>query len=176
VSTSTNPPRGGRSVPASPSLLRTLLRPRNLAITALILFVVVEISSAAIIALVGWQKNPATIAEPVWDSPQTRALAVRACFDCHSHETVWPWYSQVVPASWLATRHVIEGREKFNLSAWGVTGASRNKSPSRLLEEAVEMIQRGEMPTKDYLLMHPEAKLTDAEKQQLIDGLNTSLR
>jgi hypothetical protein len=113
------------------------------------------------------------LAEPQWDSPQTRALAVRACFDCHSNETTWPWYSKVAPVSWLVTRHVIEGRQKLNFSAWGVATGRRRENP---LEDAVRAIRRGEMPTKDYLLIHADAKLTDAEKQQLIDGLTASLR
>ena len=54
--------------------------------------------------------NPAVVAEPKWDSPQTRELAKRACFDCHSNETVWPWYSYVAPVSWLLYRDVTEGR------------------------------------------------------------------
>jgi len=168
VSTSTNPPRSGRTVPASPSLLRTLLRPRNLAIAIIALFALVQIISFPIISMAGWQKNPDPIAEPAWDSPQTRALAVRACYDCHSDETTWPWYSQVAPVSWLVTRHVIEGRRKLNFSEWGVRGVEVN--------EVTRAIRSGKMPTGDFLLMHPDAKLTDAERQQLINGLSASLR
>ena len=58
--------------------------------------------------------NPPVIAEPAWDSPQTRALFFRACADCHSNETTWPWYSTIAPASWLITRDVMEGRATFN--------------------------------------------------------------
>ena len=64
--------------------------------------------------------NPAVVAEPAWDLPETRALAVRACFDCHSNETIWPWYSNVAPISWLVQRDVDEGREKLNFSEWRV--------------------------------------------------------
>jgi hypothetical protein len=66
--------------------------------------------------------NPPVVAEPAWDSPQTRALAVRACFDCHSNETVWPWYSNVAPASWLVQRDVDDGRRRLNWSEWSSTG------------------------------------------------------
>ena len=62
--------------------------------------------------------NPPVAAEPLWDSPQTRDLAVRACFDCHSNETEWPWYSNVAPISWLVQRDVEEGREELNFSEW----------------------------------------------------------
>ena len=108
--------------------------------------------------------NPAVIAEPAWDSPQTRALFFRACADCHSNETVWPWYSNVAPISWLATRDVIEGREKFNVSEWG-------RQAENEADEAAETVQKNEMPPWFYLPPHPEANLTAAERQQLINGL-----
>src|SRR5215216_1353338 len=62
--------------------------------------------------------NPPTTREPAWDDPTTRALAVRACFDCHSNETRWPWYSYVAPVSWLTQRDVDEGRRELNFSEW----------------------------------------------------------
>lgn len=113
--------------------------------------------------------NPPVVQEPAWDSPATRALAQRACFDCHSHETAWPWYTNVAPVSWMIQRHVDEGREKLNFSDWG-------NSRERELDEIAEVILEGEMPLPNYLPMHPEARLTPAEKQALIDGLNASLR
>lgn len=155
------------SAASRPSLLRTLLRPRNIAIAIIGFIVLIQLVPAWL-----WQTNPPVVAEPNWDSPETRALAVRACFDCHSNETAWPWYSKVAPISWLVTRHVVEGRQKLNFSEWGI-GRSR---PGEAAEESAELIQRGEMPTKDYLLIHPSARLTDAEKQQLIKGLQASLR
>jgi hypothetical protein len=60
--------------------------------------------------------NPAVIMEPTWDSPQTRQLAVRACYDCHSNETAWPWYTNVAPVSWLTQHDVDDGRHKLNFS------------------------------------------------------------
>jgi hypothetical protein len=106
--------------------------------------------------------NPPVIREPPWDSPQTRALARRACYNCHSHETAWPWYSLIAPASWLATNHVTEGRKHLNFSEW-------NK-PQRHANDIEEQIHMGEMPPSSYLLFHPEAKLTAAEQEALIDG------
>ncbi len=111
--------------------------------------------------------NPPVTGEPAWDSAATRALAVRACFDCHSNETAYPWYSNVAPVSWLLARHVSEGRHKLNFSTWA-TGRQEAEHVARL-------ITKGEMPSWDYVLMHPEARLTDAEKQQLIDGLAKTL-
>ena len=60
--------------------------------------------------------NPPVVSEPKWDSPQTRTLAKRACFDCHSNETVWPWYSNVPPISWLVVSDTVRGRASLNFS------------------------------------------------------------
>lgn len=111
--------------------------------------------------------NPPVTAEPQWDSPATRALTVRACFDCHSNQTAWPWYTNIAPVSWLTQRHVNEGREKLNFSTWG-TGEQET-------EHVARQISSGEMPPWDYLLMHPEARLSYDEKAQLIDGLQKTL-
>ncbi len=108
--------------------------------------------------------NPKVVAEPQWDSPQTRALFMRACGDCHSNETKWPWYSNIAPISWSIYHHVVEGREHFNVSMWGV----QKKNDG---DEAAEEVEEGEMPLKSYLLAHPEARLSDAEKSALIEGL-----
>lgn len=62
--------------------------------------------------------NPPVRREPAWDSARTRELAVRACYDCHSNQTVWPWYASVGPASWLIQRDVDVGRRKLNFSEW----------------------------------------------------------
>ena len=63
--------------------------------------------------------NPPVLSEPNWDSPETRALAKVACFDCHSNETVWPWFTKIAPASWLVYRDVTSGRRRLNFSEWG---------------------------------------------------------
>lgn len=117
--------------------------------------------------------NPPVVQEPAWDSVQTRELAQRACFDCHSNETDWsPWYASVAPASWLVQRDVDEARRELNFSEWSEK-ASRG---GRMAEEAGEVIREGEMPPAQYLLMHPEADLTAAEKELLAKGLEASLR
>lgn len=106
--------------------------------------------------------NPPVVREPAWDSPATRALAKRACFDCHSNETRSPWYAQVAPVSWLVAHHVEEGREHLNFSA--VDGTEEP-------EEMAEEILKGAMPTADYKLMHPEARLSPEERDSLVRGL-----
>jgi len=108
--------------------------------------------------------NPPVISEPAWDSPETRALAVRACFDCHSNETVWPWYSNIAPFSWLVQQDVDEGRRSLNFSEWG-SGRIRE------LNEIGEVIQEGGMPPAQFLITHPNARLSAAEKEKLIQGL-----
>jgi hypothetical protein len=112
--------------------------------------------------------NPAVVKEPAWDTPQTRELAVRACFDCHSNETRWPWYTSIAPFSWLIQSDVDRGRRAFNFSEW--TGNSRRT------REMSEQISSGEMPPFYYTPLHPSASLTAAEKQQLITGLANSLK
>jgi hypothetical protein len=111
--------------------------------------------------------NPPVTAEPKWDSPQTRDLAKRACFDCHSNETVYPWYANIAPSSWLLQWDIDRGRSRLNFSEW--TGSSRGA------REIDRVFSEGEMPPPQYLLMHPEARLSAAEKQQLVDGLQKSL-
>ncbi len=121
-----------------------------------------------LVPLPGRGNNPPVAAEPKWDSPQTRALAKRACFDCHSNETTWPWYSYVAPVSWLVYNDVMEGRSRMNFSEWN--------QPQRAAAEASSVLQEGEMPPAIYLPLHPFARLTAAEKQALASGLNNSLR
>jgi len=111
--------------------------------------------------------NPPVQRTITWDSAQTQSLVERACMNCHSNETEWPWYAYVAPASWLTTIHVTNARQQFNLS--------ENSQRGSHVEEMVQQIRSGTMPPKDYLLLHPEAQLTDAEKAQLIQGLQASL-
>ena len=118
------------------------------------------------------QTNPAVVTQVNWDSPQTQELFSRACADCHSNETVWPWYSKIAPVSWLVARDVNEGREKFNLS--NLAGMNSHRL-NELPEELGEVIQEGEMPMPIYLPMHPTAKLSAAEKQALITGMRQTL-
>ena len=112
--------------------------------------------------------NPAVVAEPNWDSPQTKALFDRACADCHSNDTVWPWYSNIAPVSWLVQRDVEEGRSRLNSSVWGTQRIETG--------EISEVIRGGEMPMPVFLITHPEARLTQAEKDTLIQGLLASFR
>jgi hypothetical protein len=107
--------------------------------------------------------NPPVIAEPKWDSPNTRELFFRACGDCHSNETVLPWYDVVAPITWFIKRDIDKGRAALNVSDWGrVEGNSH---------DAAAVVQNGSMPPTRYTIFHPSARLTDSEKQAFIPGL-----
>lgn len=110
--------------------------------------------------------NPPVRQEPAWDSPQTRQLAVRACFDCHSNQTVWPWYSYIAPVSWLVYKDVMEGRAALNFSEWDRPQEG---------EDAVEAVQEGSMPPRLYRLIQSKARLSSPETQALIQGLRATL-
>jgi hypothetical protein len=111
--------------------------------------------------------NPPTIVEPAWDSPRTRELAVRACFDCHSNHTRWPWYANVAPFSWAVQLDVESARDIINFSEW-----------NRRYELAVYAGRRtrnGMMPPYKYKRAHPEANLTPEETLELARGLEATV-
>jgi len=112
-------------------------------------------------------KNPPVTREIRWDSPKTQALARRACYDCHSNETVWPWYAAVPVVSTLVRKDVERGREQMNFSTWD--------QPQDEADDAPEELAEGEMPLPLYLRFHEEAQLSAAEKRALIAGLRATL-
>jgi hypothetical protein len=105
--------------------------------------------------------NPPVIVEPQWDSVSTRQLAVQACFDCHSNETHWPWYSNIAPVSWMTQDDVDTGRDELNFSEW-----SRRQDYDDIAESVVE----GEMPPLRYRLRFWD-RLSDVEMDELAAGL-----
>ena len=111
--------------------------------------------------------NPPITGEPTWDTPQTRALAKQACFDCHSNETEWPAYASIAPASWLVQRDVNEGRAVLNFSEWS--------RPQEEAKEASEEVLEGEMPPAAYTLVHAHARLNAADRDRLAQGLARTL-
>lgn len=137
---------------------------RRIILTLLALFVLLLVG----IQLVPYRvQNPPVSQEPAWDSPQTRELAQRACFDCHSNEVKVPWYGHVAPVAWWLRDHVDEGRDALNFSEMD--------RPQEEAHEAGEEVLEGEMPLDNYLLLHPEARLTDGERRQLAAGLDATL-
>lgn len=91
---------------------------------------------------------------------EVKSVMERACNDCHSHNTKWPWYSYIAPASWLLSDDVKQGRQKLNLSTWGDYRKSRKLNK---LEEIGDLVREKAMPLKKYILLHPSAQLSDAE-------------
>ena len=109
--------------------------------------------------------NPPAVNEFKWTGSQAEALAQKACHDCHSNHTNWWWATNIAPFSWLVQADVDRGRRRFNFSEY--TGV-----PSlRAFQETVQ----GRMPPLQYIIMHPNAKLSDAEKQMLINGYGDSI-
>ncbi len=110
--------------------------------------------------------NPPIVKGPNWSDPKVKEIAKKSCFDCHSNETFWPWYSNIAPVSWLVYSDVQEGRSIMNFSDWQGMEA----------DEIGEVIDNNIMPPAKYLLMHPNAKLSAEEKQILIQGMVDTLK
>jgi len=96
--------------------------------------------------------------------PQVQAVFERSCYDCHSNETRWPWYSRVAPVSWLVAHDVEEAREHLNFSEWRAYSTEKQR---KLREEVWEEVEEGEMPRWFYTPLHPEAAL-DQRDQELL--------
>ena len=111
--------------------------------------------------------NPPTIVEPAWDSPRTRELAARACFDCHSNKTRWPWYANIAPFSWAVQLDVEAARSIINFSEWD------RRYP--LAGYASRRVSTGMMPPYKYRMAHPEANLTPEERAELARGLAATI-
>jgi heme-binding protein len=119
--------------------------------------------------------NPPVLQEPAWDSPQTRALAKVACFDCHSNETKLLWFERVAPVSWWIKSHVDEGRKRLNFSECTQTGGGSGRGGGGE-DDAAETVTRGSMPPGYYTWLGLHAKLTPAQRRQLADGLSATLQ
>ncbi len=98
--------------------------------------------------------------------PEVLSLLDRACFDCHSNETRWPWYSNITPVNFALMNHVNDGRKHLNFSLWGTMRPGTQRGA---LEEITDEVREGRMPLKSYLLLHPEATLTDDDVMLLSD-------
>ena len=96
--------------------------------------------------------------------PEVMSVLRKSCYDCHSNETVWPWYNRVAPSSWLLYRDVTQGRRVMNFSEWQQMPQDRQ---NRRRKQMWEQVAAGEMPLWFYVPLHPAAKLTDADKATL---------
>ncbi|MGB0390561.1 MAG: heme-binding domain-containing protein, partial [Salibacteraceae bacterium] len=88
-----------------------------------------------------------------------------SCYDCHSNETNYPWYSNIAPVSWWVKDHIKEGREELNFSAWGTFTEKRK---AKKLHEIEEEVEEGEMPLSSYTITHSNASLSKEQKEVLI--------
>ena len=101
------------------------------------------------------------------DAPdEVRTILRRACYDCHSDETRWPWYSRVAPLSWWIVEHVEHGRSDMNFSRWPTFDFGAQEYVLRSIEVQIE---KNEMPLPSYLILHPEARLTEEDRRTLLD-------
>jgi hypothetical protein len=117
--------------------------------------------------------TPAHITKVMTVPANVEGILKRSCYDCHSNHTTWPWYSSVAPVSWLVAEDVEHGRKKMNFSEW--TKLSEAKREARL-NEICEQVKSDEMPMPKYLLMHSDAKLSQADKDILCKWVETELQ
>ncbi len=109
--------------------------------------------------------NPPVEADLVAPAP-IEGLLRRACYDCHSHETRWPWYSRLAPVSWWLDAHVRKGRADLNFSQWPLFDT---ETQGLFLRDIEKQLEDGTMPLRSYVLGHPSARLTAAEKTVLVE-------
>lgn len=124
------------------------------------------------------KENPAVIAENDFIvaekvDPKVAHLLKASCYDCHSNESAYPWYTNIAPVSWWVKNHINEGREELNFSDWSEYSDRRKHHK---LEECIELIEEGEMPLSTYTLMHGDAKLDDAQQQLLINFFQSEMK
>lgn len=124
----------------------------------------VLLGSLVLIQLVPLPRTNPPVTSEIAAPPAVKRILRDSCYDCHSHETVWPWYSWVAPVSWGVVWDVHEGREHLNFSTWNDYPELERK---KLLKGVLEAVQEGEMPLKRYVWLHPEAALTPEEKDAL---------
>ncbi|MBL1213795.1 MAG: heme-binding domain-containing protein [Ignavibacteriae bacterium] len=105
--------------------------------------------------------NPPVTADLIADE-NVKLILKTSCYDCHSNETVYPWYSDVVPVSYLLMNHINEGREHLNFSEWENLDSLKKE---KMLDEIWEEVEENEMPMSSYLKLHPEAELSAVQKE-----------
>lgn len=116
--------------------------------------------------------NPGDIMQSGLVSQDVAALLKKSCYDCHSNESIYPWYSHIAPSSWLVAKDIREGREELNFSTWDDYDMMEKLG---LLDDISIQIGEGEMPMGIYLLMHPSSKLDDAQRQLIIEWAENAM-
>jgi cbb3-type cytochrome oxidase cytochrome c subunit len=144
--------------------MKTKLSLKRIGIAFIVLFIVIQVFRInKTITPVNEQTDFMAVTQT---NPEVATILKNACYDCHSNQPTYPWYTSVAPVSWWIKNHINEGSKHLNFSIWQTYTVKRK---DHKLEECVEMIEEGEMPMNSYTWMHQEAKLTDAQKQLLID-------
>jgi uncharacterized membrane protein len=139
-----------------------------LGITVVIL-VVIQFVNSKLPETASAGKNDLFVSESVPD--EVKVIITRSCYDCHSMQSRYPWYSYVAPVKWLIKHDINWGRGGVNFSEWGSLG---DKDKIKKLTEISEVIDKKEMPLGKYLIMHSEAKLTSEERQKIINWADST--
>jgi len=164
------PPAPGAPATASaPTIAATRLNVGQEAGKAVLALVGVTLIVFVVAQLVPVNKtNAPVVTQVTWDSPQDQALFTGACADCHSNETVRPWYDYIAPSSWLLASHINGAHSYWDISELNKLSAGDKRF---LPNQIAEALHSNTMPPHDYQFMHPAARLTDAQKEELIAAL-----
>ena len=121
--------------------------------------------AAALVQMMPVKRDNPPVAAEIDAPADVRTILERSCFDCHSNRTRWPWYSRVAPASWLVARDVHKARKEMNFTDWPVFDPEEQE---HLMADIAKNVERGKMPLWNYLLLHPDARLSAAERHRLV--------
>ncbi len=120
------------------------------------------------------QENDENSFLKIYNPPDEIAKMLKnACYDCHSNNTRYPWYSNIQPVALLMQNHIFEGKEELNFSEFGKYSKRKQKNK---IKSIIKQIKNDKMPLKSYLLMHQEARLSQEQKDKLISWLNSLIK
>lgn len=134
--------------------------PRHIAIAATAILAAIQVVRPP-------RVNPPSTGEALVAPPAVESVLRRACADCHSNQTRWPWYSGLAPLSWLVAHDVSEGRRRLNFSDWSAY-ADDPETEVHKLDEIAQAVARGDMAPWYYRLLHREAHLDPADRDLLL--------
>jgi hypothetical protein len=117
--------------------------------------------------------NPRPLTQVGAASPEVVGLLNRSCRDCHSMGTEWPWYARIAPVSWLVSEDIEKGRKFLNFSKWDAYSKGQKMA---FLAAMASATAQDRMPPKRYLVLHPAAKLSDADRKVLKDWSRSEFR
>lgn len=127
---------------------------------------------AALLQLVPVKRDNPPVKDVVPAPPNVKAILERACYDCHSNKTVWPWYSHVAPVSWLVAKDVRNGRHEVNFTEWPTFDPDDQE---HIFKHIAKQVDRRAMPLPMYLTMHPKARLSDEDRRVLVSWARANL-